>query len=518
MVSDIGFTPQLRLHPLSWLFSLTRYVRQFIVPLGAFVLFGARNDGQLWGLLFIVPLVISALWQQWIYRYGFGPRGLVIQEGLFFRNVRQIEYARIENIDVERGVLHRLLGVAQVSIATSTGGKAEASIRVLSLPAVQALRERIFRTQSGPGTEARAAGKADEILLHLSPGELVRYGLIDNRGMWVVVAVLGFLSQEGLWQTIGATLARWLTDTTLQQLVALGLAVQVALALAAIFALIAALRVFSIVGALLTLFDFTLTRHEHDFRVRHGLLTRVALNLRVRRIQSVHQTQTLLHRLFDRVSLRVDLAGDSSGQENKQERVRTRRRWLAPLCTPQQAEQLIAAALPDAHLDSAPAWQPLAAHARGRLFRRTLYVWTGLALLALLILGILPQSPVQPDWRILLVYIPVLAAIAWVRAHLYVRNTRWALTPDALLFRHGWPTRRLSVLPRNRLQSVQLSASPFDRRYDMANVAIDTAGAGSLEDRVHIRLLPTQTARELARALYRSRVVAAPGTVAAVDD
>jgi hypothetical protein len=52
----------------------------------------------------------------------------------------------------------------------------------------------------------------------------------------------------------------------------------------------------------------------------------------------------------------------------------------------------------------------------------------------------------------------------------------------------------------------------------MANVAIDTAGAGSLEDRVHIRLLPTQTARELARALYRSRVVAAPGTVAAVDD
>jgi membrane protein YdbS with pleckstrin-like domain len=74
------------------------------------------------------------------------------------------------------------------------------------------------------------------------------------------------------------------------------------------------------------------------------------------------------------------------------------------------------------------------------------------------------------------------------------------------------------VLPRNRLQSVQLSASPFDRRYDMANVAIDTAGAGSLEDRVHIRLLPTQTARELARALYRSRVVAAPGTVAAVDD
>jgi putative membrane protein len=511
VASDIGFRPQLRLHPLSWIFSLTRYLRQFIVPLGAFVLFGARDNGQLWGLLLIVPLVIGALWQQWIYRYGFGPRGLVIQEGLFFRNVRQIEYARIENIDVERGVLHRLLGVAQVSIATSTGGKAEASIRVLSLPAVQALRERIFsQAQSDSRAEARTADHAEEVLLHLAPGELIRYGLIDNRGLWIVAAVLGFLSQEGLWQVVGATLARWFTDSTLQQLVVLGLAVQVAVALAAILVLIAALRVFSIVGALITLFDFTLTRHEHDFRVRHGLLTRVALNLRVRRIQSVHQTQTLLHRLFDRVSLRVDLAGDSSSQERKQESSHVRTRWLAPLCSPQQAGQLIAAALPDAHLDTEPAWQPLAPHARGRLFRRTVYVWTVLGLLALLILGILPQAPVQPDWRILLFYIPVLAAVAWVRAHLYVKNTRWALTPDALLFRHGWPTRRLSVLPRNRLQSVQLSSSPFDQHYDMANVSIDTAGAGSLNDRVHIRLLAAHTAAELARTLYRSRVMAAP--------
>ena len=128
MESEADFQPRQRLHPLSWLFSLTAYIKQLIVPLAAFLIFGARDDAAVWGAIALVPLLIGALWQQWIYRYGFGPRGLVIQEGLFFRNVRQIEYARIENIDIERGVLHRLFGVAQVSIATSTGGKAEAPV------------------------------------------------------------------------------------------------------------------------------------------------------------------------------------------------------------------------------------------------------------------------------------------------------------------------------------------------------------------------------------------------------
>ena len=39
----------------------------------------------------------------------------------------------------------------------------------------------------------------------------------------------------------------------------------------------------------------------------------IALTLRTRRIQAVHQTESLLHRCLGRVSLNVDLAGDSSG-------------------------------------------------------------------------------------------------------------------------------------------------------------------------------------------------------------
>lgn len=499
MASEPQFEPRLKLHPLSWLFALVTYVRQLIVPLGAVVIFGARDDTALWGLIAIVPLLAAALWQQWIYRYGFGPRGLVIQEGLLFRNVRQIEYPRIENIDVERGLLHRLFGVAQVSIATSTGGKAEASIRVLSLEAVQEMRERIFKRAQT--SQEQQAAQTEPMLLQLPPSELVRYGLIDNRGMIIVAAIAGVIYQSGFAALLRTHIDNWLHSRQLAEFAALGLAMQTAFAAAALLTMIVSLRLLSVALALVTLFDFTLTQHGQDLRIRHGLLTRLALTLRVKRIQAVHRNETLLHRWFGRVSLRVDLAGDSGIDRQGKQQSQSRTRWLAPICTTEQAQVLMAAALPEIDLSVEPDWQPLAPRAGIRLFKQTIYVWTVLTLAAFAAAELIPRLVgFDSGW----VLLAALAGppLAWARSHIYVTYTRWALTPGAILFRYGWLTRRLIVAPRRRVQSVTLSASPFDRRYAMAAVFVDTAGAGTLHDRIRIRMLPKPVAEQLVAALY----------------
>ncbi|MBB6092631.1 putative membrane protein [Povalibacter uvarum] len=506
---SLTFEPQHRLHPLSWLFSLTNYIKNFIVPLAFLVFLGARDD-EMWGLVAVVPLLIGALWKQWIYRYGFGPRGLVIRDGLFFRNVRQIDYARIENIDIERGLLHRLLGVAQASIATSTGGKAEASIRVLSLDAVQELREQVFshraeKAATGQPAPQAVAPTADEVLLRLPPIELVRFGLIDNRGMLVVAALVGFLAQGGAFELVMRNAASWL-DAPLHDFAALGFAMQAAIGVFGLISALIAMRILSVAIAFVTLFDFTLSRHSDDFRVHHGLLTRLALTLRVRRIQSIHQTQTLLHRFFGRVSVRVDLAGDSGVSEEGKQQSQTRTRWLAPICTPDMAQTLIATALPDVDFTASPNWQPLAPRARGRIFRKSVYFGVFFAALTALTLHLVPEAPFRPGMGWIPAVLAVLLPIAWWRAHVFVTNTRWALTDDAVMFRYGWLTRRLIVAPRNRLQSVHFAESPFDRRHRMASVSIDTAGGGAMRDNIHIPFLPEQIARALMVRLYHSEI------------
>lgn len=485
------FQPQQRLHAMSWLFGVLTFVRQFIFPLIAAAFFGAQDDGMSsWFALVILPMLAAALWKQYFYRYGLGPQGLVIREGVLFHNVRQIDYARIENIDTERGVLHRLLGVAEVQVETSTGGKPEALIQVLSLQAAESLRRQIFASRSSRREQPVETAK-EQSLLHLPLGEVIRYGLIDNRGMVVVAGLFGLLYETGAVKVWSALLRDRIDPRLFDDVVTGGLPLQATLALGALLLAFALLRLFSVALALLTLYDFRLTQSGADFRARYGLLTRIGLTMRVPRIQAVRQTESLLHRLFARVSVRVDLAGDG-GNSEQAEAARSKVRWLAPVTTPAHAQQLIVLALPDVDFQEPPQWQMLAAGARGRIFRLSLAWWAIGALLAGLFLH------EAASLFVLAAGVP----ISWCHAVMYVRHTGWALQRDALMFRSGWLTRRLVIVPRNRVQVAQVGESPFDRRHAMASVSVDTAGsaAGS----IRIPYLNFATAAGLARELYVS--------------
>ena len=122
-------------------------------------------------------------------------RGLVIREGLIFRNVRQIEYARIENIDTERGLLHRLLGCRRSSRADLHRRQTRSTHQRSRSRRRQDMREQIFAdTQTNRGSRDGAHGTAAASPVHR---ELVRYGLIDNRGMILVAAGVGLLHEAG---------------------------------------------------------------------------------------------------------------------------------------------------------------------------------------------------------------------------------------------------------------------------------------------------------------------------------
>lgn len=490
VVSEIDFAPDKRLHPLSWLFMLWQSIKQMLVPIVVAFVFGARNDNAGVGLVLLVPLLIGALWHQRQFRYGFGPHALILKEGLLFRNLRQVEYDRIENVDTQRSVLHRLMNVAEVRLESSRGGKPEATIRVLSLDAVQELRERIFGSRSEAASASQGAARpAAQTLLRLSPAELIRYGLVDNRGMIVVAAAFGAATQSGLLEGAGMLAERTFTDST----AALG-STLVAVALGLLITIILLVRLLSVGWALVTLHGFTVTRHDADLRIQYGLLTRVGLTLRLPRIQAVHETETFLHRFFGRVSLAVDLAGDGQASADANGARHTRVRWLAPICTPRESHVLTRIALPMLVGDTAADWQPLAPGAKRRIFRKTVFIATAVcALPAIFWLGV--AAPLL--W---LLIVP----LAWLHAMQYVRHTRWALTREALLFRHGWVTRRLSCVPRSRVQVVQRVATPFDRRARMASVVVDTAGASGIAGPIRIRYLPQDTAAELCASLYTS--------------
>src|SRR5690606_38595056 len=79
-----------RLHPWSWLFVLLQQLRQFIVPLLVLLFLGRGDRYALWPLAGVAVLAATAAWKYATYRYRIDGDRLVVREGLFERQVRQV--------------------------------------------------------------------------------------------------------------------------------------------------------------------------------------------------------------------------------------------------------------------------------------------------------------------------------------------------------------------------------------------------------------------------------------------
>ena len=63
-----GAAPDLRLHPLSWLFTLLTQLRQFAIPLLVLLFTGRGNSYDLWGLVGVGGLALVSVAQDFTYR------------------------------------------------------------------------------------------------------------------------------------------------------------------------------------------------------------------------------------------------------------------------------------------------------------------------------------------------------------------------------------------------------------------------------------------------------------------
>jgi len=115
-----------RLHVLSPVFFATGHALR-LWPLG--VLVAARR--QFW-LLAVGALMLLA-WStlEWLRRtYELEGGALRLEQGVLTRKLRAVPFDRIQQVDLVRKPLHRLLGVATLRVETAGGGKeAEADLR-----------------------------------------------------------------------------------------------------------------------------------------------------------------------------------------------------------------------------------------------------------------------------------------------------------------------------------------------------------------------------------------------------
>ncbi len=180
------------------------------------------------------------------------------------------------------------------------------------------------------------------------------------------------------------------------------------------------LPILLVVSEFIKYFNFTVSTSPDGLRLRFGLARTETRTVPPGRVQAIEFVEPLLWRRWGWVRLRVNIAG--AGQEDsggkREETI------LIPVATRAVADELVALVLPGMDL-GALQWHAAPARSRGR-------------------------SPIQ--WHRL--------AVAW----------------DGAVFatRRGRVTRRLTVIPHARTQSVRWTQGPWERALSLASIHVDS--------------------------------------------
>ena len=137
--------------------------------------------------------------------------------------------------------------------------------------------------------------------------------------------------------------------------------------------------------------------------------------------------------------------------------------------------------------------------------RRLLNIGAG----AVLLVGLTVLAAMASTWAAVAVAVLGVAALGWgwVVVGRSVRSWGYAERAEDLLVTRGVLNRQLVVVPYGRMQFVDVTAGPLDRRFGLATVQLHTAAAAS--DAQIPGLVPAEAARLRDRLAARGEAGAA---------
>ncbi|MCC5949453.1 MAG: PH domain-containing protein, partial [Nitriliruptoraceae bacterium] len=473
-----------RLHPASVVLGIpfSALVQALLVPLFAVGVTGGAVVSLGFAIVAGVLGLAARILDHQFRLFSFDGEVLRVSYGIISRNKRTLDIARIQQVEMQRGPVQRVLGLATLRIETAgSATEVEVDLRVLTLEDAQSLRAAVRArkaqlTGRGTPTDAATTDEDDGDAHHVIavPTRHIVIASVTGARLLVLPAVIGGLLQFA-GQQIGPFIDQ-VTDLLIAQgdevtrngvpsvtdwrLVALS-----ALAVA-LLAVIAAIAV-----GLVRDWRFRIERVDEDLHVTRGLISTRESVVPLRRVQLVEVNRNWLRRLFGFGTVRIRSAGGSTGGDG---------RVTVPLLRDDQVDGLLRQVLPGT--DGIPA---LTSHPRPAL-RRAFVRWLRPVLYLLVLLWVAPALLPDTVWfvgstalevaqRAALALIPINLVLAYVE----YRNLAHGLTERVVASRQGALSIQTAIAPVVKAQAVSTVATWFQRRLRLASLVVHIAGPGA---------------------------------------
>lgn len=479
-------TPQYhRLHVATVLLQVLANARALLAMLAVFIFSYFTNGPRAGrsdlimnsiGIGFAVLAVIPALFRYFTVRYTIADGAFVLRSGLVFRQVRTIPLERIQNINLKRNVIQRLLRVATLQIETASGAGAEAELAVVG----DAEAERLAEALQGV-VAARISPEEDRDLVYsATPSQLFVAGATQNRAGHIVLFFLGLLQYvDDFARSVYRQFSRF-SDPVIHNMTSVNSIVVIGTV--ALILLLIVGWIFSVVGSFVADWNFTLRADRGLLRLRHGMFTQLESALPARRVQALRFDAPILQRRLGYCQIYAESAG------SYQDKAAGGSAKLCPLLERVDAQTLGRLVFPTLAMDEV-AWRQVSPMTMRRGFFRSMLVWA----------FFLGAGAVGWNSWLWLALLPAALHAQWLGRWRY-RILGYAHEDGFLYVRQGVWRRRLVAVPEDRIQAATVTQNPFQRRWGLADLNVVTAGA-THHAKVEVVDLPTEEAYRLQDSL-----------------
>lgn len=441
-----------RLHPATIVIEAVDFLRQFVWALILILFTGSRREEfdstELILVGFGVITVFVAVFRYLTMYFGVVGETLVIRKGLIWKQERTIPLERIQNVNLKRGILEQILGVVTVTIETASGIGVEANLRVLSVTGAESIR-RVLLHSPKQADEPNVIPEAPPILYQATAGDLALCGAFSNRALYLLALLLGafpiFGSESDVIKKVLGPIFERVTKLPPFEILLL------------IFVGVAIGWLGSIMITLMQLWNFRVEGHQKGVEVHYGLFTQFKTLIPLRRVVGVRVAHPVLFRKINR----CEVFADSAGSILEQSPAGANR--IAPILRTERLPSFAKLALPNLNFDFRT-WNPVSSKA----IRRGFFAYFKILLL------LIGASSFWLGAIALWLIIPAIP-IALFAGYVRFKNLGYARPPGFFAARDGFWRNNMVVVPLDRIQSIYVSQSPFQRIWKVAELQCITA-------------------------------------------
>ncbi len=388
---------------------------------------------------------------------------LIIESGVFKRSKLNVPFDRIQTINFEQNIIHRIFNVVRLKIDTAGSAKAEFEFHAISNEKADSLRNLLL-------SKKKQAKKSDDSLEFVNPLEdkatpvfktimqldlldLIKAGAVENhlRSGGIILAFMWWIwssieemgMQEDL---INGELEETVMSQVNSGLILVGLGIVVFFLLSFIV---------SMIKMVITNYDLKFMRSENGFKINGGLFTKKDVSALDHKIQVVSWGDNPLKKLIGIKDLRLKQA--SSIVLNKKTSIRI------PSCKEEHIELVKNTLYGKKAFDNIK---------YSGIDKR--YFYRNGGILSLVFIGLVSLL-LFLNQNTQAVFFGVIGVLIVFSFYLSFRKKRYGYNEEMLVIRGGTYGDKTELLPIYKIQSLSKKQSPYQRRNGLANLIVHTA-------------------------------------------